>query len=117
MGDKTSLEALILGHVDAQLRAALRDHAAANDDPRWRRLDLEATRRGFPSTRAFRAWCLARQVPLREANQRDAWVCPADVDAAVERMPVVVRKAPDAEEDAAMTQEYRDRLKPSGRRS
>ena len=104
--------------LGAAVLAAMREHLPSNDAaPTWRRIEAEASSRGFPSTRAFRAWCLARQVPLREANQRDAWVCPADVDAAVERMPVVVRKAPDAEEDAAMTQEYRDRLKPSGRRS
>lgn len=67
----------------------VRDLAPLQEAPRWRRIEAEASRRGFSSTRAFRAWCLARAVPLREDNHRDTWVEPAAVDAAVERMPTV----------------------------
>lgn len=72
----------------------IRDLAPLQEAPRWRRIEAEASRRGFPTTRAFRAWCLARAVPLREDNHRDTWVNPSEVDAAVERMPAVgVRRA------------------------
>lgn len=67
----------------------VRDLVSTNDVTRWRRIEAEAIRRGFTSTRAFRTWCLARAVPLREDNHRDTWVEPAAVDAAVERMPNV----------------------------
>lgn len=80
-------------HVADPLRdavaAVVREVTPANEAPRWRRIEAEATRRGFSTTRAFRAWCLARAVPLREDNHRDTWVEPAAVDAAVERMPAV----------------------------
>lgn len=68
----------------------VREHVtAANDVPRWRRIDAEATRRGFSSTSAFRSWCLARGVELREDNYKDTWVSPDAVDAAVGAMPSV----------------------------
>lgn len=68
----------------------VREHlTAANDVPQWRRIDAEAGRRGFSSTAAFRAWCLARDVELREDNHKDTWVSPAAVDAAVRSMPTV----------------------------
>lgn len=61
----------------------------ANDVPAWRRIEAEAVRRGFSSTRAFRTWCLSRGVELREDNHKDTWVSPAAVDAAVQGLPVV----------------------------
>ena len=67
----------------------VRELAPTHEAPRWRRIEAEAIRRGFSSTRAFRSWCLARAVPLREDNHRDTWVEPSAVDAAVERMPAV----------------------------
>jgi len=71
----------------------VRELSPVNDPtPRWRRIEAEAIRRGFSSTRAFRSWCLTRAVLVREDNQRDTWVNPAEVDAAVERMPVVARR-------------------------
>lgn len=70
--------------------------------PVWRRIEAEATARGFPSTRAFRAWCFARGVTVRELSQRDTWVCPAEVDRAVEAMPAATppkpRRAPTRDE-------------------
>jgi hypothetical protein len=76
----------------------VRDLAPTGEPPRWRRIEAEATRRGFPSTRSFRGWCLARGVVLREDSQRDTWVEPAAIDAAVERMPTVVRQRPNRSE-------------------
>ena len=68
----------------------VREHlTAANDVPQWRRIDAEAGRRGFSSTSAFRSWCLARGVELREDNHKDTWVSPAAVDAAVAALPLV----------------------------
>ena len=81
----------------------VRDLAVSTEVTRWRRIEAEAIRRGFSSTRAFRAWCLARAVPVHEDNHRDTWVEPAAVDAAVERMPTVgvrrVRVADDPDLD------------------
>lgn len=75
--------------LGAAMLAALREHTASNDStaPQWRRIEAEAVARGFPSTRAFRAWCFARGVEVRETTLRDTWVRPADVDRAVEAMP------------------------------
>ncbi len=78
------------------IEGVLRETADGRDTPRWRRIEAEATRRGFPSTRAFRSWCLVRRVEVREDSHRDTWVSPAEVDAAVERMPIVSRRASSA---------------------
>lgn len=68
----------------------MREHlTAANDVPAWRRIDAEASRRGFSSTTTFRRWCLARGVELREDGHKDTWVSPTAVDAAVRAMPTV----------------------------
>lgn len=67
----------------------VRDMLPANDLRQWRRIEAEAVARGFKSTRAFREWCLARGVPVREDNHKDTWVDVAGIDAAVERMPAV----------------------------
>lgn len=61
--------------------------------PRWRRIEAEAVARGFSSTRALREWCMRRGVTLREENHRDTWVNPAEIDAAVERLPAAVPTA------------------------
>ncbi len=72
---------------------------AANDNgpsrPRWVRLPEEAKLRGF-TAEGLRRWCRARGVQIRQENHRDAWVSPAEIDAAVEAMPVANRPpAPD----------------------
>ncbi len=84
--------------------------APANDDARvkWVALPEEARRRGL-STEALRRWCYARGVIIRQSSHRDAWVSPADVDAAVERLPrarapgsLEARDGIDADLDAAL---------------
>lgn len=79
---------------DAVLRA-IREAPAANavPAPRWVRLDAEAARRGFASTRALRAWCYAHAVEVRESSARDAWVSPEAIDRAVDGLPPA-RRAP-----------------------
>lgn len=81
------------------IAAVVRELAPANDPPRWRRIESEASRRGFPSTRSFRGWCLSHGVVLREDNQRDTWVDPAAVDAAVEKMPAVSARRREGDSD------------------
>ena len=77
--------------LGAAVLAAMREHLPSNDAaPTWRRIEAEASARGFPSTRAFRTWCLARGVTVRELSQRDTWVCPAEVDRVVAGMPAVI---------------------------
>ena len=78
--------ALVLGTA---ILKALRgvDASASNDGPRFVSLASEAARRGY-STRSFRAWCVRRGVPIREGSHREAWVSPADVDRAIEGLPV-----------------------------
>jgi len=90
----------------------LRELAPANDPPRWRRIEAEALRRGFSSTRAFRTWCLSRKVPLREDNHRDTWVEPAAVDAAVELLPAV--EPPKAKPGASVNDFDRELYGPGG---
>jgi hypothetical protein len=60
---------------------------------RWRRIEAEAVARGFSSTRALREWCLRHGVTPREDSHRDTWVQPAEIDAAVERLPAVLPTA------------------------
>lgn len=45
-------------------------------------LSLEAKRRGYKSTLAFRRWCQAKRVPLI-VDGKKKWVRPTDVDAAI----------------------------------
>lgn len=83
----------------AQVEAILRDLGASNTNradlpPEWVRIESEAARRGFGSTRAFRAWCLKRGVAIREDSPRVAWVRVPDVDAAVQGLPLVTKAAP-----------------------
>ena len=76
--------------VAAAVSELLHRAEPSNDaKPLWRRIEAEAVSRGFPSTRAFRTWCLARGVTVRETSQRDTWVCPAEVDRVVAAMPAV----------------------------
>ena len=93
----------------------VRDLAPTNESPRWRRIEAEAIRRGFSSTRAFRAWCLARAVPLREDNHRDTWVEPSAIDLAVERMPAVGLRRVRVVDDPDLDEEIDNR--PASRRS
>lgn len=85
-----------MGDPAAELAELIRRIAAstspANGDgaPEWVLLPAEAKRRGF-STRQFRAWCLKRGVPIREASHREAWVRPLDVSRAVEGLPLAPR--------------------------
>lgn len=77
--------------------ALVRDVAPANTaTPRWVSLAAEATRRGYTTT-AFRRWCERHSVPIREGSHRDAWVSPAEVDRAVEGLPLATT-APDSPE-------------------
>jgi hypothetical protein len=59
----------------------------------WMPLDVEAKARG-KTTSALREWCERNGVQIRQQNHRDAWVRPADIDAAVERMPPAKLQAP-----------------------
>ena len=73
------------------LLAALRDATPANaDTARWVSLPVEAKRRGR-TTNALRAWCLARGVEIRQGSHRDAWVQPAEIDRAIEGLPLAQR--------------------------
>lgn len=92
--------------------AIVRDLASTTDVTRWRRIEAEAIRRGFSSTRAFRAWCIARAVPLREDNHRDTWVEPSAVDAAVERMPTVAARPARAASNPDLDEEIDNRTAP-----
>lgn len=90
----------------------IRDLVSTNEVARWRRIEAEAIRRGFSSTRAFRAWCIARAVPLREDNHRDTWVEPSAVDAAVERMPAVAARRVRVPDDPDLDEEIDNRPAP-----
>jgi hypothetical protein len=50
--------------------------------PEYVLLSLEAKRRGYKSTLAFRRWCQRKNVPL-VVDGKKKWVRPADVDAAI----------------------------------
>lgn len=76
-----------------EIERIVRDVAPAGPPREWVRIEAEASARGFPSTRAFRAWCLARGVEVRESSVRDTWVRPAEVDRAVAGLPLVRRAA------------------------
>ena len=52
------------------------------DLPEYVLLSLEAKRRGYKSTLAFRRWCQAKRVPLI-VDGKKKWVRPTDVDAAI----------------------------------
>lgn len=74
--------------------ALVRDVAPANSDaPRWVTIAAEAKRRGHTTT-SFRRWCERHRVPIREGSHRDAWVSPADVDRAVEGLPLAATSTP-----------------------
>ena len=45
-------------------------------------LSLEARRRGYKSTLAFRRWCQRKNIPLI-VDGKKKWVRPTDVDAAI----------------------------------
>lgn len=71
-----------------QLLELLADDApSAEPEPQYRLARVEAKRRGYTRTSRFIAWCLAHDVPLRRENQKLVWVAPADVDAAIARLP------------------------------
>lgn len=76
-----------------EIERIVRDATPTVRAPEWVRIEAEARVRGFPSTRAFRLWCLARGVEVRESSVRDTWVRPADVDRAVAGLPLVRRAA------------------------
>lgn len=77
--------------VGVALLNALREAVPTNSDaPRWVALAEEAKRRG-KSTSAFRDWCHRHGVAIREESHRDAWVSPADVDRAIEGLPLATR--------------------------
>jgi hypothetical protein len=50
--------------------------------PEYILLSLEAKRRGYKSTLAFRRWCQNKRVPYITDGKKK-WVRPADVDAAI----------------------------------
>lgn len=81
--------------ITAAILAAVRDALPANDRPAWVTLASEAQRRGH-STTAFRRWCERHGVQIRQESHRDAWVSPAEVDRAVEGLPLAI--GPTAEE-------------------
>jgi len=77
---------------------ALREEAPANADrPAWVTLSSEAARRGM-STSAMRAWCYRRKVVIREGSHKDAWVSPAEVDRAIEGLPLAKRPTTDIDD-------------------
>jgi len=93
--------------IGAAVLRAIREAPPTNTvlAPRWVRLDAEAARRGFASTRALRAWCHAHGVEVREASNRDAWVSPEAIDRAVEGLPPARRPVgPVTEHDAELRQ-------------
>lgn len=53
-----------------------------NDLPEHVLLSLEAKRRGYASTLAFRRWCQRKNIPLI-VDGKKKWVRPTDVDAAI----------------------------------
>lgn len=71
-------------------RVAAHLEGSEGERPRWRTLASEARRRGFPTARALRDWCRAAGVTVRGAGKHQV-VCVADLDAALERMPVQQR--------------------------
>ena len=72
------------------LLSLIAEAAPANTDtPRWVDLGAEAKRRG-KSTSSLRAWCQRRGVTIRESSHREAWVSPAEIDRAIEGLPVAV---------------------------
>lgn len=82
-----------------EIERIVREAAAKGTTPTWVRLDGEAEARKFPSTRAFRAWCLARGVEVKEFTARDTWVRPADVDRAIDGAPAAKRGGSPAAND------------------
>ncbi len=82
-----------------EIERIVREASAKGVAPAWVRLDREAEARRFPSTRAFRAWCLAHGVEVKESSPRDSWVRPADVDRAVEGFPAAKRAGAPAAND------------------
>lgn len=113
--DSSDSEATVADPLRDAVTTIFRDLAVTNELTRWRRIEAEAIRRGFSSTRAFRAWCLARGVPLREDNHRDTWVEPSAVDAAIERMPTVGVRRIRVADDPDLDDEIDNR--PASRRS
>jgi hypothetical protein len=103
-----------VGDPAAELAELIRRIAAstapANGDggPEWVLLPAEAKRRGF-STRQFRAWCLKRGVPIREASHREAWVRPLDVSRIVEGLPLARPPASPRDEVDEAIAEARER--------
>lgn len=60
--------------------------------PRWVALEGEARARRM-NTEALRVWCLKHRVPIREENNRRAFVSPEAIDAAVEALPLAAPNA------------------------
>jgi hypothetical protein len=65
------------------------------EKPAWCLLSEEALRRGYrrkdgsPNTRAFLKLLKSLEVPIKEQTKKQRFVCPADVDAAWSRLPLV----------------------------
>jgi hypothetical protein len=89
--------------VDALVECPATRLEPRTNEPAWRTLSAEAKRRGFPSSRAFRDWCRAHNVPVYGSGKHQI-VLLAEVDSARDRIarstPIVRATLPENDSDA-----------------